>query len=71
LLTKLRGAVFADAGNLSNSNQLNWTQTRYALGVGIRYDLVVGPLRVDVGKNPSPRKYEPWGAINVSFGFAF
>ncbi len=71
LFPKLRGAVFADAGNLSNSNQINWDETRYALGVGIRYDLVVGPLRVDVGKNPSPRKYDPWGAINVSFGFAF
>lgn len=71
LFPKLRGAVFADAGNLSSSNQMNWRETRYALGAGIRYDLVVGPLRVDVGKNPSPRKYEPWGAINVSFGFAF
>ena len=71
LLPKLRGALFADAGNLSDSNQMNWKETRYALGAGFRYDLVVGPLRVDIGKNPSPRKYEPWGAINVSFGFAF
>ena len=71
LLPKLRGALFADAGNLSNSNQFDWSDTRYALGAGIRYDLVVGPLRVDIGKNPYPRKYEPWGAVNVSFGFAF
>lgn len=71
LLPKLRGAVFADAGNLADTSRFELKDTRFAVGVGFRYDLVVGPLRVDIGKNPSPRKYEPWGAVNVSFGFAF
>ncbi len=41
------------------------------IGAGLRYNLPVGPLRVDYGVNPSPRANEDFGAFHLSFGFAF
>jgi outer membrane protein insertion porin family len=44
---------------------------RYAVGVGLRYKLPVGPIRLDYGVNPDPRPDEHSGAFHFSFGFAF
>lgn len=64
-------AVFADAGNLFNDVSPNLNDIRYALGVGLRYRLPIGPLRVDYGYNPDRREFEDSGAFHLSFGFAF
>ncbi|MGI8889599.1 MAG: BamA/OMP85 family outer membrane protein [Chthoniobacterales bacterium] len=69
---ELLGAVFVDAGNLlpdALSPGLN--DLRYAVGAGLRYNLPIGPVRVDYGVNPSPRGDEAFGAFHFSFGFAF
>ena len=44
---------------------------RYAIGVGLRYKLPIGPIRLDYGVNPDPRPFEDFGAFHFSFGFAF
>ncbi len=74
LVGDLAGAVFFDAGGLGVSPFSNMSE---AIGAGIRYNLPVGPLRIDYGINPSPR-YNPlsrtrddFGAFHLSFGFAF
>jgi outer membrane protein assembly complex protein YaeT len=68
----LVGAVFADAGNVvSDFENAGLQNMRYALGVGLRYKLPIGPIRLDVGFNPDPKQNESWGAVNFSFGFAF
>ncbi|MDQ2659878.1 MAG: BamA/TamA family outer membrane protein, partial [Verrucomicrobiota bacterium] len=68
----LRGAVFVDAGNLlSSADDAGLNDLRYAIGAGLRYDLPIGPLRIDYGVNPNPRDYEDFGAFHFSFGFAF
>lgn len=68
----LKGAVFCDAGNLIGRVQdFGVSDMRFALGVGLRYDLPVGPVRLDVGFNPNPKRDEDWGAVQFSFGFAF
>lgn len=68
----LQGAVFVDAGNLlSKSEDLGFGDMRFALGVGLRYKLPIGPLRLDLGLNPAPREHEDIGAFHFSFGFAF
>jgi outer membrane protein assembly factor BamA len=69
---ELLGAVFVDAGNLladARSPALN--DMRYGIGAGLRYNLPIGPVRLDYGVNPSPRKDEAFGAFQFSFGFAF
>jgi outer membrane protein insertion porin family len=68
----LRGAVFFDAGNLiAEFENAGVEDMRYAVGVGLRYNLPIGPIRLDVGINPTPRNSEDWGAVHFSFGFAF
>lgn len=68
----LFGAVFADAGNLIQAYQdAGFQEMRYALGVGVRYKLPIGPIRLDLGINPNRKDLEKWGAVNFSFGFAF
>jgi len=68
----LIGAVFADAGNVvPEFKNAGLQNMRYALGIGLRYKLPIGPIRLDVGFNPDPKQDESWGAVNFSFGFAF
>ena len=67
----LDGAVFIDAGNLTDWKMAGLSDLRYALGLGLRYKLPVGPLRLDYGINPSARADEDAGAFHFSFGFAF
>ncbi len=64
----LVGAVFFDAGGLGTSP---FTSFSTGIGAGLRYNLPVGPLRVDYGVNPAPRANEDFGAFHLSFGFAF
>ncbi|HEY5893162.1 MAG TPA: BamA/TamA family outer membrane protein [Chthoniobacterales bacterium] len=72
IIKDLKAAVFVDAGNLLQDNAFFSTDDMsYAIGLGIRYNLPVGPLRLDYGFNPSPREGESRGAFHFSFGFAF
>ncbi|MDQ6765799.1 MAG: BamA/TamA family outer membrane protein [Verrucomicrobiota bacterium] len=69
---ELQGALFVDAGNLlASSDEAGLSDLRYAVGVGLRYKLPIGPVRIDYGVNPSPRSYEDAAAFHFSFGFAF
>jgi outer membrane protein assembly factor BamA len=72
LVGALQGAAFVDAGNLIGSfNDAGVQDMRFAVGLGLRYKLPIGPLRLDYGLNPSPRLHEDMGAFHFSFGFAF
>jgi outer membrane protein insertion porin family len=62
------GAVFFDSGGLGSSPFDNFST---GVGLGLRYNLPVGPIRIDYGVNPAPRKNDSFGAFNLSFGFAF
>ncbi|MEY2563677.1 MAG: outer membrane protein insertion porin family [Verrucomicrobiota bacterium] len=75
---ELLGAVFVDAGNLlPNSGDpfekvtAGLDNMRYAVGLGLRYKLPIGPVRLDYGLNPDRREGEDIGAFHFSFGFAF
>ncbi len=65
------GATFIDAGSAGRRVEDGVGEMRYALGGGLRYNLPVGPLRLDYGVNPSPKANESFGAFHFSFGFAF
>ncbi len=73
-IPNLELAVFGDAGNLKSTVDNPFSQPsglRYAIGLGLRYKLPIGPLRIDYGVNPNPRGGEPFGALHITFGFAF
>ncbi|MBA3609160.1 MAG: BamA/TamA family outer membrane protein [Chthoniobacterales bacterium] len=69
---ELLGAVFVDAGNLlPEASQPGLNDMRYGVGLGLRYNLPIGPIRLDYGVNPNPRQDEAFGAFHFSIGFAF
>lgn len=69
---ELQLAVFADAGNLlPRAEDIGFDDMRYGVGLGLRYQLPIGPLRLDYGFNPNRRPDEAFGAFHFSFGFAF
>jgi outer membrane protein insertion porin family len=64
----LVGAAFLDAGGTGNTPFDNFAT---GIGGGIRYNLPIGPVRVDYGVNPAPRKNQSFSVLSLSFGFAF
>ncbi|HSI12013.1 MAG TPA: BamA/TamA family outer membrane protein [Chthoniobacter sp.] len=71
LTSALSLAAFVDAGNVLNDDLPSSGDYRYAVGLGVRYKLPIGPIRLDLGLNPDRRSDESIGAVNFSFGFAF
>lgn len=42
-----------------------------SLGLGVRYNTIIGPLRLEYGHNLNPRSEDPSGALHLSIGFPF
>ena len=56
LVPKLTGVGFADVGNVfASASSLDFTRLRTAVGVGMRYDSPIGPIRLDVGVKVHPQ----------------
>ncbi|HEX5012231.1 MAG TPA: BamA/TamA family outer membrane protein [Planctomycetota bacterium] len=70
---KLDGALFMDAGNVDTdyAEYFGLHGFGYALGTGLRYQLPVGPVRLDWGWNPFPDKGDDIWAIHLSVGMPF
>jgi outer membrane protein assembly factor BamA len=47
------------------------TEFLYSVGLGIRYQSVVGPIRLEYGYNPKPRAEDTQGRLHLSVGFPF
>lgn len=43
----------------------------YSVGLGVRYNTVVGPVRLEYGHNLNPRELDPSGTLHFSIGFPF
>jgi len=68
----IRVAGFFDIGNVYGfSTKFDLTNTREAVGGGIRWFSPFGPIRVDYGINADRRKGEDFGALNFSVGSPF
>lgn len=68
-------AGFVDAGSLTTGKASLLPRfddsLRYDAGIGLRYRLPFGPLRVDYGVNLNKKEGDPFGALHIGFGFAF
>ncbi len=75
VITNLELAMFTDVGSLESgptNSPLGYSSDfRYAVGLGLRYKLPFGPIRIDYGHNPDPRAGEKRGMLHVTVGFAF
>jgi len=72
---KLTGVIFGDMGLLDQDYfQYDAAEMRYTCGAGIRYNTIVGPLRLDFGYKLNPPESEQkvdWWRIHFSIGQAF
>lgn len=66
-------AAFFDTGNVTTSSSQYWKfdDFQHGLGVGVRYLLPIGPLRLDWGWNPNPRPADELWVLHLSVGMAF
>ncbi len=75
VVKNLEIALFTDIGSLgrgSNSSAFSYSSDfRTAVGLGLRYHLPFGPIRLDYGHNVSRREGESGGMLHVVVGFAF
>jgi outer membrane protein assembly complex protein YaeT len=73
LATNLDGALFWDAGDVAPraGDFLSLRDVRQGPGVGLRYRLPVGPVRLDLGYNPEPRGNESSWVLHLSVGMSF
>ena len=72
LFGDLGAALFVDFGNVfASSFTYRLGDLRYAVGPGLRYNTIVGPLRFDVGFIVDRRPGENFGRIEISIGQAF
>lgn len=73
LTQKLQGAAFFDAGNvvLDHNDWSSFEDFRWGVGLGLRYVLPVGPLRLDLGWNPEAKDDESDLVLHFALGLSF
>jgi outer membrane protein insertion porin family len=66
-------ALFYDAGNLELDHQqyFDFDDMRQAIGIGLRYALPIGPIRLDAAWNPDAREEEDDWVLHFSVGLSF
>lgn len=64
--------VFADAvGTAARLADYPFAEKLYSVGLGLRYQTIIGPVRVEYGHNLNPRPLDPSGTLLISIGFPF
>jgi outer membrane protein insertion porin family len=67
----LKGVLFFDVGHGFNNNTDWFSGMRTAAGIGIRWLSPMGPIRLDLGFNLSPKEGEKKSVIDFMIGRAF
>ena len=73
VLTETWSAViFFDAlGEAVKLADYPFNERLYSAGIGLRYQTLVGPIRLEYGRNLNPRPNDPSGTVHLSIGFPF
>jgi outer membrane protein assembly complex protein YaeT len=72
LTTSWSIVAFADAlGNATTLRDYPFREKLYSVGLGIRYQTIVGPVRLEYGRNVNPRPADPGGTLQISRGYPF
>ncbi len=72
LTSKWSAVVFFDAlGTAARMADWPFSEKLYSAGLGLRYQTVIGPVRVEYGHNLNPRPHDPSGTVLFSLGFPF
>lgn len=69
----IKGVIFFDVGEVytDTSDWFSFQDPSFALGLGLRIDLPIGPVRLEYGHNMNRRKGEPSGTFHFSIGTSF
>ena len=69
----LSSALFFDLGNVAGNYEdyFEFNDFRSAIGIGLRYMLPIGPLRLDGGWNPNPEENDEDFVLHFSVGMPF
>ncbi|MEI8310953.1 MAG: outer membrane protein assembly factor BamA [Verrucomicrobiota bacterium] len=73
IVSRVRGAIFSDMGFVNvQPNDFSSSNANMDIGIGLRLDLPIGPIRVDYG---IPVIYDSWngppGKFNFNIGYQF
>ncbi|WP_282008446.1 autotransporter assembly complex protein TamA [Brevundimonas aveniformis] len=68
---ELGAAVFVDAGSIGTTSAPDFSDIRYSVGAGVRYDLPFGPIRADIAVPLDRRDTDPEFQVYISIGQAF
>lgn len=72
LTTKWSAVVFSDSlGEAARLADYPFDVRLYSVGVGVRYQTIIGPVRLEYGRNLNPRPLDPHGTVQLSIGFPF
>jgi outer membrane protein insertion porin family len=64
--------AFADAlGTAVELADYPFSDRLYSAGLGLRYNTLIGPVRLEYGYNLNPRPLDPKGTLQISLGFPF
>lgn len=72
VVEKVRGAVFYDVGGVSSGSYSFGGDINSDVGIGVRLDLPIGPVRIDYGIPITSDKYnDSSGRFNFNIGYQF
>jgi outer membrane protein assembly factor BamA len=64
--------LFLDGvGYAEDVSDYPWDDRRYSAGLGIRWKTLLGPARLEYGRNLNPGRDDPEGTLHFSIGFPF
>ena len=63
--------MFVDAGSIGTTSTPDFSDIRYSVGAGLRYDLPFGPIRADIAVPLDRRDTDPEFQVYISIGQAF
>lgn len=64
--------AFADLlGQAAQFREYPFSERLYSVGLGIRYQTIVGPIRLEYGRNINRRPHDPSGTWHISIGYPF
>lgn len=69
---KISAVLFWDAVRMDRASQLvPRAEALESLGIGLRWQSIVGPIRLEYGHNLDPRKEDPSGTLHFAVGYPF
>ncbi len=64
--------VFGDGlGEAARLKDYPFRERLYSVGLGLRYQTIIGPIRLEYGRNVNPRPGDPSGTVQIAIGYPF